>query len=316
MIATFFPDIAWAGGWITLGGVMIFIMTFFGAAVAIPVAWLLKKTMFRGETPPFVMELPSYKWPSPHIVLLRVYDRAKAFVLRAGTLIFATSILIWAASYFPGNHDPKFRLEERIQQFEEKHQSEIQEQRRLEELMATIPDTNTERRTEFERQLNAASDQLEPLNQLKNERNAVSEQLLESSYLGRFGKAIEPAVRPLGWDWRIGVGVIASFPAREVIVSTLGTIYSLGKDVEANDAGLHQALRESKWSDGRSVYSIPVAMSIMVFFALCAQCASTLMVIRRETNSWNWSIFTFTYMTALAYAAAFIAYRVGNQFLS
>jgi ferrous iron transport protein B len=136
--------------------------------------------------------------------------------------------------------------------------------------------------------------------------------LLETSFLGRFGKAIEPAVRPLGWDWRIGVGVLASFPAREVIVATLGTIYSLGGDVDESDTGLQQALRDSKWADGRSVYSIPVALSIMVFFALCEQCASTLLVIRRETNSWRWSIFTFVYMTTLAYLAALAAYQIGT----
>ena len=280
MIAAFFPSVAWAGGWITLHGVMMFVMTFFGAAVAIPVAWLLKKTLFKGETPPFVMELPSYKWPSPRIVAHRVYDRARAFVLRAGSLIFATSILVWAASYFPGDHTLEQQTSVQIEQVELK--------------LADDPSLQPER------------------DELVVRRNALSEQLLETSFLGRFGKGIEPAVRPLGWDWRIGVGVLASFPAREVIVATLGTIYSLGGDVDESDSGLQQALQDSKWPDGRPVYSIPVALSIMVFFALCAQCASTLMVIRRETNSWGWSLFTFVYMTTLAYLAALIVYQVGT----
>ena len=280
MIAAFFPSIAWAGGWITLHGVMMFVMTFFGAAVAIPVAWLLKKTLFKGETPPFVMELPSYKWPSPRIVAHRVYDRARAFVLRAGSLIFATSILVWAASYFPGDHTLEQQTSVQIEQVESK--------------LADDPSLQAER------------------DELVARRNVLSEQLLETSFLGRFGKVIEPAVRPLGWDWRIGVGVLASFPAREVIVATLGTIYSLGGDVDESDSSLQQALRDSKWPDGRPVYSIPVALSIMVFFALCAQCASTLMVIRRETNSWGWPLFTFVYMTTLAYLAALIVYQVGT----
>ncbi len=280
MIAAFFPSVAWAGGWITLHGVMMFVMTFFGAAVAIPVAWLLKKTLFKGETPPFVMELPSYKWPSPRIVAHRVYDRARAFVLRAGSLIFATSILVWAASYFPGDHTVEQQTSVQIERVESK--------------LADDPSLQAER------------------DELVARRNALSEQLLETSFLGRFGKGIEPAVRPLGWDWRIGVGVLASFPAREVIVATLGTIYSLGGDVDESDSGLQQALQDSKWPDGRPVYSIPVALSIMVFFALCAQCASTLMVIRRETNSWGWSLFTFVYMTTLAYLAALIVYQVGT----
>ncbi len=279
MIAAFFPSVAWAGGWITLHGVMMFMMTFFGAAVAIPVAWLFKKTLFKGETPPFVMELPSYKWPSPRIVASRVYDRARAFVLRAGSLIFATSILVWAASYFPGDHTLEQQTSVQIEQVESK--------------LADDPSLQAER------------------DELVARRNILSEQLLETSFLGRFGKGIEPAVRPLGWDWRIGVGVLASFPAREVIVATLGTIYSLGGEVDESDSGLQQALRDSKWPDGRPVYSIPVALSIMVFFALCAQCASTLMVIRRETNSWGWPLFTFVYMTTLAYLAALIVYQIG-----
>ena len=308
MIVAFFPDITWVGGWITLRGVLIFVMTFFGAAVAIPVAWLFKKTLFRGETPPFVMELPSYKWPSVHIVLSRVYDRAKAFVVRAGTLIFATSILVWAASYFPGDHAEQYRLQEQVYPKRDELKADVLERIRLNELKSVLVDAGGEpdRLSAVVAELAATDLRLEPLDKL----NAVSEHLLETSFLGRFGKMIEPAVRPLGWDWRIGVGVLASFPAREVIVSTLGTIYSLGGDVDETDTGLQHALRESKWPDGRPVYSIPVALSIMVFFALCAQCVSTLMVIRRETNSWGWSLFTFTYMTVLAYAAAFVTYQL------
>ena len=135
--------------------------------------------------------------------------------------------------------------------------------------------------------------------------------------MGRLGQWIEPAVRPLGWDWRIGCAVIASFPAREVVVATLGIIYNLGEDVdvEAEDAGgLAPALRQATW-DGtdRPVFNVPVALSIMVFFSLCAQCAATLVVIRRETNSWLWPAFTFTYMTALAYVAALVTYQVGMR---
>src|SRR5262249_2722845 len=127
----------------------------------------------------------------------------------------------------------------------------------------------------------------EELGRLATEQNQLRSDLLEESYLGRMGKAIEPAVKPLGWDWRIGVGVIASFPAREVIVGTLGTIYSLGGiDDPAQDTRLASAIQSATWPDGRKVYNVPVAFSIMVFFALCAQCASTLVVIKREANGW------------------------------
>jgi ferrous iron transport protein B len=282
LISVFIPSTKYFGGWVGLHGLVLFAMSSLGLLVAIPVAWLLKKTWFKGETPPFVMELPTYKWPSPRIVFHRVYDRAKSFITRAGTLIFATTIVVWAAGYFPGNHNELDRITAQIEQLE------------------------------------AAADPADPLaseiDPLRIRRNELSGQLIASSILGRVGHAIEPAVRPLGWDWKIGVGAIASFPAREVIIATLGTIYSLGGDVNEEDAGLKSAMLESKWPDGRPVYSIPVALSIMVFFALCAQCAATLMVIRRETNSWRWPVFSFVYMTTLAYVGALITYQVGMLF--
>lgn len=278
MIETFVPDSAWIGGWTK--PLVLFFMTFFGAFVAVPVAWILKKTFFRGETPPFVMELPSYKWPSPWIVMRRVYDSAQSFVVRAGTLILTMSILIWAAGYFPGDHSASDRLQAQIE--------------------------------DLQSQESPPEDKLATLSEKQNELTAT---LLENSLLGRLGHAIEPAVRPLGWDWKIGVGVIASFPAREVIIATMGTIYSLGSDVDEESDQLRETMKQSTWPDGSPVFTLPVAISIMVFFALCAQCASTLLIIKRETNSWGWSVFTFVYMTGLAYLAALLVYQVGSRWM-
>ena len=311
MVAAFFPSISWAGGWITLHGIMLFVMTFFGAAVAVPIAWLFKKTLFKGETPPFVMELPSYKIPSPRIVLHRVFDRATAFVMRAGTLILATSIVIWSASYFPSDHTEEQKVLAEIRQAESTFATELDQKEQLSrerEKFGNGPSGDDQPIAQIDGKISELDERLKPLHDLFDRRNKISEQLLAQSFLGRFGKVIEPVVKPLGWDWRIGVGVLASFPAREVIVATLGTIYSLGGDVDENSQGLQSALQSATWPDGRPVYSIPVAMSIMVFFALCAQCASTLMVIHRETNHWGWAVFTFVYMTALAYIGAWIAY--------
>ncbi len=315
MVAAFFPRISWVGGWITLHGIMLFVMTFFGAVVAVPIAWLFKKTLFNGETPPFVMELPSYKIPSPRIVLHRVFDRATAFVMRAGTLILATSILIWCASYFPSDHTEEQKVLVEIRQAETTFASELDLKEQLNQLRENTvnrkePLLDAVPLPEIDEKITKLDERLKPLHDLFDTRNKISEQLLANSFLGRFGKVIEPVVKPLGWDWRIGVGVLASFPAREVIISTLGTIYSLGGDVDENSQGLQSALQSANWPDGRPVYSIPVAMSIMVFFALCAQCTSTLMVIRRETNHWGWAGFTFVYMTILAYIGAWIAYVV------
>lgn len=303
-IAAFIPNIAYfsiAGSpVVTLQGMVLFGMSSIGALIAIPVAWFLKRICFKGDAAPFVMELPGYKWPSPRNVILRVYRRAKSFVVKAGTLIFATSIIIWAAGYFPGNHSEQFQIQTQIETMDASL-SEIEDQ------LASVEESDQKTLQELEHQQTLLTNkQVE----LYEKQNQVSSQLIESSFLGMAGHWIEPAVKPLGWDWKIGVGVIASFPAREVIISTLGTIYSLGGDVE-DESGLIGSIRAATWPDGRKVFNVPVAISIMVFFALCAQCAATLMVIRRETNSWFWPVVSFTYMTVLAYVGAFISYQVG-----
>ena len=293
MTTAFIPPVMYAGDWVSLREIVLFSMYLVGIVVAVPVAWILRKTFFKGETPPFVMELPSYKWPSFRIVMARVYDRSKAFVVRAGTLIFATTILVWAAGYFPADHTEHHQLQSQIENAElQIAQFDIQNEREKSEQAAA------------------------ELAELHQKNHQLSAHLIEVSFLGRMGHAIEPAVRPLGWDWKIGVGVIASFPAREVIIATLGTIYSLGGDVGEEDASLAQQLSDAKHSDGTPIFNVAVACSIMVFFALCAQCAATLMVIRRETNSWRWPIFTFVYMTTLAYIGAFVTYQVGMILLT
>jgi ferrous iron transport protein B len=277
LVTAFVPQLSYFGGWVGLQGTVLFAMHAVGIAVAVPIAWLLKKFLFPGEVPPFVMELPSYKLPSPRVVFYRVWERGQAFLTRAGTLIFCTAVLVWAAGYFPGDHT---RLHQIASQLEVAQSEPLAATTHIEALTA--------------------------------QQRALSGQLIEQSFLGRAGHVIAPIVKPLGWDWKIGVGVIASFPAREVIIATLGTIYSLGGDVDAEDEGLQAALARSRWPDGSPVVTLPVALSIMVFFALCAQCAATLMVIQRETNSWRWPLFTFVYMTLLAYVAAFLTYQVGK----
>jgi ferrous iron transport protein B len=283
LIWAFVPAVTYVGGWVSLQGLVLFAMSSVGALVAIPCAWLLKKTFFRGETPPFVMELPSYKIPSPRVVLHRAYDRGKAFVTRAGTLIFATSIVVWAAGYFPADHSERDAVIRQIEAAQATATGDAKHSAAMEELATR--------------------------------RDQLGSRLIEQSFLGRLGHAIEPAVRPLGWDWRIGVGAIASFPAREVIIATLGTIYSLGNDVDKDhNEGLISSLQNATDAQGRKAYGLPVALSIMVFFALCAQCAGTLVTIKRETNSWVWPLFTFVYMTSLAYVGALVIYQVARLF--
>jgi len=236
---------------LTLQGLTLAGLYLLGIVAAVVAALVFKRTILRGRTPPFMMELPSYKWPSPRTVFFRVADRGWVFLRCAGTLILAVSILVWAALYFP-------------------HNSQVTHQ-----------------------------------------------QQQRDSFLGQAGQVIEPVVKPLGWDWRIGCAVLASLPAREIVVATLGVMYHVdderGADGESGNAQLSKKLRGVTWDDtGRPVFTIPTALSIMVFFALCAQCAATLAVIRRETNSWRWPAFTFAYMTVLAYVGALVTYQVGT----
>lgn len=285
LIGAFVPSQRYLGGLVGLQGLVLLAMYATGVVVAIGVAWLLKKTLLRGATPPFVLELPSYKLPSLRTVTWRMTERGWAFLARAGTVIFAVTIVIWALAYYP-------RSEVRVA-------SEIAVRRAA---LANDPAALAE----FDNPLH-----LERLTASLHQR---------FSFLGRAGQWIEPVVRPLGWDWRIGCAAIASFPAREVVMGVLGVIYELGPDVDlgadADRNRLQDRLRAARWDDtGELVYNLPVALSIMVFFALCAQCAATLAVIRRETNSWRWPVFTFVYMTALAYVGALITYQVGVRYL-
>jgi ferrous iron transport protein B len=240
------------------------------------------------------MEMPVYKWPAPSMVCRRMIDSGWAFLRRAGTLILASMVLVWALLYFPHTDANGKSYDVRRAALEGKRLS------------------------------------LDSFEQTEDEVNRLQAEWESRSYLGQMGRALEPLVKPLGWDWRIGMAALASFPAREVMVGTLGIIYSSGSiDADAirntNDqqaaakAGrLRRALVNATWDDhrGARVFNVPVALSIMVFFALCCQCASTLAVIRRETNSWRWPLFTFAYMTALAYAGALVTYQLSIHLCS
>ena len=192
-----------------------------------------------------------------------MYERGREFVLRAGTIIFAVMVLVWAASYYP-------------------------------------------RPPALAGQVEAAAPADVTPAQLKA---AVAAAHIQQSWLGRGGRLIEPVVRPLGWDWKIGMATLASFPAREVVIATLGTIYGLA---DTEEGTLRDKLRAAKRPDGQAALSLPVALSIMVFFALCCQCGATLAVIWRETNSWRWPLLAWTYMTGLAYVGALLTYQVAR----
>jgi ferrous iron transport protein B len=294
-----------------LPGLVLFGLYMIGFTVAPLVALVLKRSLLRGATPVFVMELPAYRRPKVGAVLRRVLEAGWAFTLRAGTIIFAAMILVWALLYFP-HTDPSGRsYPTRI---EEAETAAKESEEKLKELKEK-PDATEEEKAELEK-LEAAAGEADKLNG----------EWKRQSLLGRAGLFMEPVFKPLGWDWKVGMAALASFPAREVIVGTLGLIYDVGDvdsgaigDDEADDeakakaTGLATAVKDDWAKDPvRGRYGVAVAASVMVFFALCCQCASTLAVIRRETRSWAWPAFTFAYMTALAYVGAFATFQIGS----
>ena len=292
LIGAFIPATPLLGGVITLQAVTLLAMYAIGVIIAVPVALIARRTLLKGPAQPLLIELPTYKWPSPRIVFHRVFEQGKQFCVSAGTVIFAVAIVVWALGYYP--HPPSIATE---------HDARRDAAR--EAYAARIPEIGIDSDPSFV----AEADQ-----QLEDELSAIERDeagtYLRRSLLGWLGQWIEPVVKPLGWDWRIGTAVIASFPAREVVVATMGTIYNMGEGHDEMSTGLRAKLRSATWPDGRPVFSLAVALSIMVFFALCCQCAATLATIRRETRSWRWPALTFGYMTALAYAGAFLTYQI------
>jgi len=296
LCGAFVPDVPVGVSWLRLPALVLAGMYAVGVATAAAVALVLSRTrFFRGPTQSFVLELPGWRWPRWQVVLERVREAVWSFLQNAGTLIVAVSIVIWALASYPRN-------EAAIDADVAAHRTA------LEARLAGLPADDSDR-SEIGAEL-ASLDEPEGLEAAR--RGAAQRQ----SLLGRMGRLVEPLVRPLGWDWRLGCAAIASFPAREVVLGTLGVIYNLGDvdtGAEEGSSALVRRLRAATW-DGtsRKVFTLPVALSIMVFFALCAQCASTLVVIGRETASWFWPTFTFVYMTALAWLAAFATYQIGT----
>jgi len=289
MIGAFIPARLYLGGWLQLQGLTLLAMYLVGVVVAAVAALILKRTFLRSATPVFLMEMPAYQWPSPIVVVRRMLERGWDFLYNAGTIIFAVSVVMWGLLYYP-----RLSHEDLAPMIAERERAEA----RLEAAKAAGDEA-------------AAADAEDAVATAENHIAGAQQR---QSLLGRAGRLIEPVVRPLGWDWRIGSAALASFPAREVVVSTLGVIFDVGEDVEDEGEGrLSQALQSATWADsGRPLFTIPVALSVMVFFALCAQCVSTLAVIWRETGSWTWPALSFAYMTALAYIGAFLTYQIGT----
>jgi ferrous iron transport protein B len=250
LIAAFVP--ATNVGILNLQGLVLFGLYLFGIVMGILTALLMRKTTLRGPKPPFALMLPEFRRPNLQTVGIQLLGRAKVFLKRAGTVIFAVAVIIWALAYFP----------------------------RSDEIPSGL------------------------------DANSAAAVQMEQSWLGRAGKVIEPVFEPLGWDWRVSSAVIAGFPAREVVIAVLGTVYAVGDD--ADEGTLSTRLKSATRPDGSKVFTLPMVIGLLIFYACCLQCVATLAIIRRETNTWRWPIFAWTYMTVIGYVGALLAFQLGS----
>jgi ferrous iron transport protein B len=283
LIGTFFAT----AGAFAQAGIMLALYAL-GIVAAAGTAWLFKRSLLRGPTPAFILELPTYKVPQATQVARQVFNNTWSFLAKAGTTIFCLSIILWAMTYYP-------RMSP-----------------------SAVAATTAQAKTTFAQDYAAQPhDQqtLSPEEYTKAEGEAVDKVVganqIRYSVAGRIGHAMEPALKPLGYDWKMGVGLVGAFAAREVFVSTMGIVYNI-ENAEEETKPLLDSMREEKRSDGRPVFTPLVCIGLMVFYVLAMQCLSTVAIVRRETNSWSWPLFQIAYMTVLAWVGAFIVYQGGR----
>jgi len=252
-----------------------------GITAALGVAMALNRTILKGKANPLVIELPGYKPPNLRNAVLTMIDRGRVFLKKAGTVILLVSIGLWATATYPKSAPPP-------QAVAMQQQAE---------------------------QLDTAGQTHEAAQLRRQAGNLTAAYSLSHSFAGRVGHAIEPVIKPLGYDWRIGVGIISSFAAREVIVSTLSIIHGVGAG-NGGDQMLYESMRHAVGDNGTPVYTPAACLSLLVFFVLAMQCLPTSIVACRETGSWKWPALQFAYMTVLAYSAAWVTFQVASQLLT
>ncbi len=268
IIALVIPDQNFMG--FNLQGLTLLALYFIGILGALLTALVMRAFLKTKERHIFVMDLPSYKAPRWKPVLFTIYQKTRVFVLEAGKVILAISILLWGlASYGPPAA---------MQQAEPAAQAAFEAQQDQE---------------------NAQSYEA-----------ILASQKLEASYIGHLGHFIEPAIRPLGYDWKIGIGLITSFAAREVFVGTLSTIYSVGD--ESEDKLIERMEKATFANTGKPVFTLATGLSLLIFYAFAMQCMSTVAIVYRETGGWKWPIIQLLYMSGLAYLLALVTYQIFN----
>jgi ferrous iron transport protein B len=272
------------GGFFNLQGLALMGMYLLGFISAIAAAWVISKIIKAREKSWFIMELPVYRMPKWSNVFYNIFEKVKVFLFDAGKVIVAVAIVLWVlATYGPGDEFKRTAIQiENIQQ--------------KETALLNSASTDTTLRS------TALAEMADSLRILQSKK-------LELSYAGRLGKFIEPGIRPLGFDWKIGISLITSLAAREVFVGTMATIYSAGDD--DNTEPIRERMRAERDPEtGKPVYTLATGISLMLFYAFAMQCMSTIAVVRRETKSWKWPALQFAYMGVLAYLASLVAYQL------
>jgi ferrous iron transport protein B len=275
IIAALFPP-SRVFGFVPVQGLLMLAMYAFSTAMALIVAAVLGRTLLPGGNVPMILEMPAYRRPHVRDVVRMMWMRSSLFLREAGGIILICAIVMWGLLNFPS---------------------------------APVLATDYGALRDSARQELAGTAADERIEQLDAEEQG---EILRHSYGARMGRLIEPVIEPLGFDWKIGVGIIGAFAAREVFVSTMGVVYGVGADADEDSVTLRARIRDETRADGRPVYTPLVGLSLMVFFALACQCMSTLAVIKRETRTWKWPLFLFTYMTVLAWVMSFAVYQGGK----
>lgn len=274
-----------------------------GIVAALGMAFVFKRSLLKGQTRPMVIELPGYRLPSLRNALLTTLDRAKVFLRKAGTVILAISVTLWAMMTWPMLDEADLPAEVAAQVEQLRSEADVLDLAAGNDASSASPDGSGESDS------TGSSDEL-PGDALRSQADRlIAKQTLEHSLAGRIGKAVEPILSPLGFDWKINVGVVSSFAARETVVSTLAIVYGMSEDAAEDTETLSETLRRQTHADGTPVFTTATCFSLLVFYVLAMQCLPTQAVTRRETGHWGWAAFQLGYMTLLAWTAALLTFQ-------
>jgi ferrous iron transport protein B len=268
-------------------GTVLFLVYASGIAISIIVAKIFKKVIFKSKEAPFVMELPPYRKPLMKVSLKHTWNKGSQYLKKMGGVILVASILIWALGYFPMSNEKSISIDHKIESLTKSYAGDLNNQIYLNELKL-----------------------------LEVEKKSV---LQENSFIGRIGHFIEPVIRPLGFDWKIGVSIVTGIAAKEIVVSTMGVLYGADFDDGSGSNALKKAISEEKHISGKlkgqTVFTPLVSIAFMIFILVYFPCIAVIAAVKKESGSWKWALFLVVYTTGLAWLLAFGIYQIGSMLI-